>query len=145
MRGSPGFRFHDNENSFYNRDILHKREDTENKQDNENKTTTEELSKDDIINAKNATDSDETNDGSTADKVDTDENVFSSWEDWDDFSNLMEDVSLYPPSFGLFDRTILTRVQKKDDKQEKRRLNSDKNSAQSNDRVCFITLSTILP
>ena len=35
------------------------------------------------------------------------------WGDFNDFTGLMEDVSLYPASLGLFDRTILTRVQKR--------------------------------
>ena len=78
MRGSPGFRFNDNQNYLYDRDIMHKR-------DSEGKEETEQA-------------------------------LPSNWEDWgefNDFTGLMEDVSLYPASLGLFDRTILTRVQKR--------------------------------
>ena len=32
----------------------------------------------------------------------------------------MDDASLYPPSFGLYDRTILTRVQRDDTAADKR-------------------------
>ena len=81
MRGSPGFRFNDNQNYLYDRDIMHKR----------NREGMEE--KEEEVKA-----------------------LPSNLEDWgefNDFSGLMEDVSLYPSSLGLFDRTILTRVQKR--------------------------------
>ena len=77
MQGSPGFRFNDNQNYLYDRDIMHKRN-----------TEGEER-----------------------------EPLPSNWDEWGefgDFTGLMEDVSLYPSSLGLFDRTILTRVQKRD-------------------------------
>ena len=82
MRGSPGFRFNDNQNYLYDRDIMHKRS----SQVGEN-------------------------------SEDTEHNLPSNWGEWGDFGDftgLMEDVSLYPSSLGLFDRTILTRVQKRD-------------------------------
>ena len=96
MRGSPGFRFHDNENSFYDRDIMHKR----------NPGHMNQNLKDDK-------------------EIQEQQPSFGSWEEWgefDDFSNLMDDVSLYP-KIGLFDRTILTRVQKKDGNNVDKRTN----------------------
>ena len=89
MRDSPGFRFNDNRNFLYDRDIMHKR--------NEEKDQQIDLS--------------------------------NNWEDFGDFGDfgefegftgLMEDASLYPANLGLFDRTILTRVQKRGDQLEKR-------------------------
>ena len=84
MRDSPGFRFNDNRNFLYDRDIMHKR----------NKEEEQQI---DLPN---------------------------NWEDFGEFegfTGLMEDVSLYPSNLGLFDRTILTRVQKRaQDQVEKR-------------------------
>ena len=78
MRGSPGFRFNDNQNYLYDRDIMHKRN-SEEKEETENVLPTN----------------------------------LEDWGEFNDFSGLMEDASLYPSSLGLFDRTILTRVQKR--------------------------------
>ena len=78
MRGSPGFRFNDNQNYLYDRDIMHKRN-SEVKEENEKALPSN----------------------------------LEEWGEFNDFSGLMEDVSLYPSSLGLFDRTILTRVQKR--------------------------------
>ena len=109
MRGSPGFRFHDNENSFYDRDIMHKRNAVHiNHDSKEEEEEREEY-----------------------------QPSFGSWEEWgefDDFSNLMDDVSLYP-KIGLFDRTILTRVQKKDGKNVEKRINLiDKRDTNNDDK-----------
>ena len=108
MRGSPGFRFHDNENSFYDRDIMHKRNAGHINHDAKEEEEREEY-----------------------------QPSFGSWEEWgefDDFSNLMDDVSLYP-KIGLFDRTILTRVQKKDGKNLEKRTNiTDKRDTQNDDK-----------
>ena len=78
VRESPGFRFNDNRNFLYDRDIMHKRN-SEVKEENENALPSN----------------------------------LEEWGEFNDFSGLMEDVSLYPSSLGLFDRTILTRVQKR--------------------------------
>ena len=78
MRGSPGFRFNDNQNYLYDRDIMHKRN-SEGKKENEKALSSN----------------------------------LEEWGEFNDFTGLMEDVSLYPSSLGLFDRTILTRVQKR--------------------------------
>lgn len=90
MRDSPGFRFNDNRNFLYDRDIMHKRNEE----------------KDQQIDLPN------------------------NWEDFGDFgefegfTGLMEDVSLYPANLGLFDRTILTRVQKRGEDQVEKRENT---------------------
>ena len=102
MRGTPGFRFHDNENSLYDRDIMHKRAEGETKEE-------EGDSKEDKENVEEE---------AAAPHKET----LGPWEDWSDFdanfdgfTSLMEDASLYPPNFGS-SLTILTRVQKKDGK-----------------------------
>ena len=80
MRGSPGFRFNDNQNYLYDRDIMHKR----------NSVGKEKEEKESALPSN-----------------------LEDWGEFNDFTGLMEDVSLYPSSLGLFDRTILTRVQKR--------------------------------
>ena len=102
MRGTPGFRFHDNENSLYDRDIMHKRAEAETKEE-------EGDSKEEKNNVEEE---------AAAPQKET----LGPWEDWSDFdanfdgfTSLMEDASLYPPNFGS-SLTILTRVQKKDGK-----------------------------
>ena len=65
------------------------------------------------------------------------ETLPTNWEDWGefgDFTGLMEDVSLYPSSLGLFDRTILTRVQKRDqDKDQGKKSLKKREASFSND------------
>merc|ERR1712064_60501 len=95
-----GFRFNDNQNYLYDRDIVHKRssQEVENSEDAEH-------------------------------------NLPSNWEEWGDFGDftgLMEDVSLYPSSLGLFDRTILTRVQKRDKEEEQEEQSVEKREETSN-------------
>ena len=90
MRGNPGFRFHDNQDSFFDRDVIHKRE---MKGDGEVKRE----------------------EGDKEDGHGQMETVFETWEDWGDFDEFggLRDEAAVAPRFGLFDRTILTRVQKK--------------------------------
>ena len=92
MRGNPGFSFHDNQDSLFDRDLVHKRE-----------MPAE-------VKRSEASHQAEGGPGQI-------ETVFETWADWGDmeeFGGLRDDTALYPPSYGLFDRTILTRVQKKD-------------------------------
>ena len=102
MRGTPGFRFHDNENSLYDRDIMHKRAEGETKEEEG--------------------DSKEEKNNVEEEAAAPHKETLGPWEDWSDFdanfdgfTSLMEDASLYPPNFGS-SLTILTRVQKKDGK-----------------------------
>ena len=102
MRGTPGFRFHDNENSLYDRDIMHKRAEGEPKEEEG--------------------DSKEEKNNVEEEAAPPQKETLGPWEDWSDFdanfdgfTSLMEDASLYPPNFGS-SLTILTRVQKKDGK-----------------------------
>ena len=98
MRGNPGFRFHDNQDSLFDRDLIHKRENEDVKRNQEASLKTE----------------------AGPGQIET---VFETWADWgdsEDFGGLRDDAALYP---HLFDRTILTRVQKKDgDSADKRNL-----------------------
>ena len=94
MRGNPGFRFHDNQDSFFDKDLIHKREEA----------GAGEVKKSEASHQAEA----------APGQIET---VFETWADWGDseeFGGLRDDTALYPPSYGLFDRTILTRVQKKD-------------------------------
>ena len=109
MRGTPGFRFHDNENSLYDRDIMHKRTEGEHKEEETAFREEEGDSKEEKNNVEEEV---------AAPHKET----LGTWEDWSDFdtnfdgfTSLMEDASLYPPNFGS-SLTILTRVQKKDGK-----------------------------
>ena len=110
MRGNPGFRFHDNQDSLFDRDLIHKRENVDVKRNQEASLKTE----------------------AGPGQIET---VFETWADWgdsDDFGGLRDDAALYP---HLFDRTILTRVQKKDgDSVVKRNLMEEKRS-QADDTV----------
>ena len=112
MRGNPGFRFHDNQDSLFDRDLIHKREEEEVKrsQDASHKADTEAEGPGQI------------------------ETVFETWADWgdsEDFGGLRDDAALYP---HLFDRTILTRVQKKDGENvDKRNLMEEKKRNQADD------------
>ena len=93
MRGNPGFRFHDNQDSLFDRDLIHKRE----------------MGGEGGVKRSEAGHKAEAGPGQI-------ETVFETWADWgdsDEFGGLRDDAALYPPSYGLFDRTILTRVQKK--------------------------------
>ena len=111
MRGNPGFRFHDNQDSLFDRDLIHKREEDEVKRsaDASHKTDTE----------------------AGPGQIET---VFETWADWgdsEDFGGLRDDAALYP---HLFDRTILTRVQKKDgDNVDKRNLMEEEKRNQADD------------
>ena len=100
MRGNPGFRFHDNQDSLFDRDLIHKRViPTEVK-----RVMPAEVKRGEVSHQA---------EGGPGQM----ETVFETWADWGDseeFGGLRDDTALYPPSFGLFDRTILTRVQKKD-------------------------------
>lgn len=102
MRGNPGFRFHDNQDSLFDRDLIHKRENEDVKRSQEASLKTDKEA--------------EAGPGQI-------ETVFETWADWgdsEDFGGLRDDAALYP---HLFDRTILTRVQKKDgDNVDKRNL-----------------------
>ena len=104
MRGNPGFRFHDNQDSLFDRDLIHKRENEDVKRTPEAGLKTE----------------------AGPGQIET---VFETWADWgdsEDFGGLRDDAALYP---HLFDRTILTRVQKKDgDSVVKRNLMEEKRS-----------------
>ena len=148
MRGSPGFRFHDNENNFYERNILHKRvanEEATNNTDNDTSIAANNVTITTNNNTKTTVNNNQDDLRKTKEVIlkavaDLKNDVFDNWEDWgedfDDFHNLMEDASLYPPSFGLFDRTILTRVQKKDEEAAKRNLESENTSKDKMVSIC---------
>merc|ERR1712064_131450 len=107
-----GFRFNDNQNYLYDRDIVHKRssQEVENSEDAEH-------------------------------------NLPSNWEEWGDFGDftgLMEDVSLYPSSLGLFDRTILTRVQKRDKEEEQEEQSVEKRGGSQSEKGKNGSVSTSL-
>lgn len=97
MRGSPSFRFHDDD-SFYDRDIMHKR--------------TASTNGDQMAISADNNEVKRTAVGTSAATDQVSDEDWEDWGEWDDFTGLMDDVSLYPPSFGLYDRTVLTRVQR---------------------------------
>merc|ERR1712172_158198 len=110
MRGNPGFRFHDNQDSLFDRDLIHKREEEEVKRNQDASLKTE----------------------AGPGQIET---VFETWADWgdsEDFGGLRDDAAIYP---HLFDRTILTRVQKKDGVDKRNLMEQEKRNQAEDDIV----------